>query len=152
MCKHSRRSCITYLLIYLELGTMERRRPQFNPWVGKIPWRRERQPTPVFWLENSMDCIAHGVAKSRTQLSDFHFQAPWKQRQEVPPTLTIANWRDLYAIYHSTTRKKHRETHVHVTGSFWPAFSRKWEVVAIRKKKGLLEIKKDHELYSLRVY
>ena len=22
-------------------------RPGFNPWVGKIPWRRERQPTPV---------------------------------------------------------------------------------------------------------
>ena len=21
----------------------------FNPWVGKIPWRRERQPTAVFW-------------------------------------------------------------------------------------------------------
>ena len=20
----------------------------FNPWVGKIPWRREWQPTPVF--------------------------------------------------------------------------------------------------------
>ena len=25
-----------------------RRRHQFNPWVGKIPWRRKRQPTPVF--------------------------------------------------------------------------------------------------------
>ena len=24
-------------------------RPEFNPWVGKIPWRRERLPTPVFW-------------------------------------------------------------------------------------------------------
>ena len=24
------------------------RRPGFDPWVGKIPWRRERQPTPVF--------------------------------------------------------------------------------------------------------
>ena len=24
------------------------RRPGFNPWVGKIPWRRERLPTPVF--------------------------------------------------------------------------------------------------------
>ena len=23
-------------------------RPGFNPWVGKIPWRRERLPTPVF--------------------------------------------------------------------------------------------------------
>ena len=24
------------------------RRPQFNPEVGKIPWRREQLPTPVF--------------------------------------------------------------------------------------------------------
>ena len=24
-------------------------------------------------LENSMDCIVHGVAKGQTQLSDFHF-------------------------------------------------------------------------------
>ena len=24
-------------------------------------------------LENSMDCIVHGVAESQTQLSDFHF-------------------------------------------------------------------------------
>ena len=23
-------------------------RPGFNPWVGKIPWRREGLPTPVF--------------------------------------------------------------------------------------------------------
>ena len=25
------------------------RRPGFDPWVGKIPWERERPPTPVFW-------------------------------------------------------------------------------------------------------
>ena len=25
----------------------------FNPWVGKIPWRRARQPTPVFLPEES---------------------------------------------------------------------------------------------------
>ena len=24
------------------------RRPGFNPWVGKIPWRRKWQSTPVF--------------------------------------------------------------------------------------------------------
>ena len=24
-------------------------RPRFHPWVGKIPWRRKRLPTPVFW-------------------------------------------------------------------------------------------------------
>ena len=26
------------------------RRPQFDSSVGNIPWRRERLPTPVFWL------------------------------------------------------------------------------------------------------
>ena len=41
--------------------------PGFDPWVGKIPWRREL-PTPVFWPGEF-----HGVPKSRTLLSDFHF-------------------------------------------------------------------------------
>ena len=27
---------------------MQLRKPRFNPWVGKIRWRREWQPTPVF--------------------------------------------------------------------------------------------------------
>ena len=25
------------------------RRPGFDSWVGKIPWGREKLPTPVFW-------------------------------------------------------------------------------------------------------
>ena len=24
-------------------------RHEFYPWVGKIPWRREQLPSPVFW-------------------------------------------------------------------------------------------------------
>ena len=28
---------------------LQRARPGFDPWVGKIPWKRERLPTPVFW-------------------------------------------------------------------------------------------------------
>ena len=27
---------------------LQSRRPRFDPWVGKIPWRKEWQPTPVF--------------------------------------------------------------------------------------------------------
>ena len=42
-----------------------------DPWVGKIPWRRERLPTPVFWPGEFL-----GVEKSWTRLSDFHFH--WK--------------------------------------------------------------------------
>ena len=26
------------------------RRRRFDPWVGKIPWRKKWQPAPVFWL------------------------------------------------------------------------------------------------------
>ena len=84
-----------------------------DSWVGKIRWRRDRLPTPVFLgfpcgsagkesacnvgdlslilglgrspgegkgyplqdsgLENTMDVIVHGVTKSQTQLSEFHF-------------------------------------------------------------------------------
>ena len=50
------------------------RRPQFDSWVRKIPWIRDRlYPLQYSCLENSMDCIVHGVTKSRTQLSDFNF-------------------------------------------------------------------------------
>ena len=50
-------------------------RPVFNPWVGKIPWRRERLPSPVFWPGKF-----HGItnmekskgSQSWTWLSDFH--------------------------------------------------------------------------------
>ena len=42
-------------------------------WVGKIPWRREL-PTPVFCLENSMDCIVHVVRESNTtERLSLHF-------------------------------------------------------------------------------
>ena len=46
----------------------------FDPWVGKIPWRRKRQPTPVFLPGKShgqRSLIVHGVAKSQTQLSEL---------------------------------------------------------------------------------
>ena len=43
----------------------------FNPWVGKIPWRREQLPTPVFQPGEFHG--VYGVTKSRTRLSGFHF-------------------------------------------------------------------------------
>ena len=53
------------------------RRHGFDPWVGKIPWRRKWQPTPVFlpgkaYGQRSLaHCVVHGVAKSQTRLSDW---------------------------------------------------------------------------------
>ena len=52
------------------------RRPRFNSWIGKIPWRRKRQPTPVFlpeeslWTEEPGGLQAMG-SQSQTQLSMY---------------------------------------------------------------------------------
>ena len=43
------------------------------PGLGRSPGERNGYPFQYSGLENFMDCIVHGVAKSRTQLSDFHF-------------------------------------------------------------------------------
>ena len=59
------------------------RRPRFNLWTRKIPWRREWLPTPVFLPENLMDrgawwAINHGVEKSlstHTQSSRWRGEA-----------------------------------------------------------------------------
>ena len=50
------------------------KRHGFDPWVGKIPWRRAWQPTPAFLLEKSHGrgawrATVCGVPKSQTQLS-----------------------------------------------------------------------------------
>ena len=57
------------------------RRCGFDPWVGKIPWRRAWQPTPVFLpgkfhgQRNLVGYTVPRVAKSQTWLSDW---AQWQ--------------------------------------------------------------------------
>ena len=110
------------------------RRPWFNSWVGKILWRRDGLPTPLFLgfpcgsagkesacnagnlgsipglrrspgegkgdplqysgLEKSVDCIVHGVAKSWTRLSDFHFTSLLHFLQDDQPPLLIIRMTD----------------------------------------------------------
>ena len=53
---------------YLQCGRLG-----FNPWVGKTPGGETGYPLQCSVLENSMDCIVHGVTKRWTGLSDFHF-------------------------------------------------------------------------------
>ena len=51
-------------------------RPGFYPWVGKIPWRRKRLPTPVFWPGECHGlCSPWGLKESDTteQLSLFTY-------------------------------------------------------------------------------
>ena len=50
------------------------RRLGFYPWAGRSPAEGKGSPLQYSGLENPMDCIVHGVIKTWTQLSDFHFQ------------------------------------------------------------------------------
>ena len=43
------------------------------PGLGNFPGEGKGYPLQYSGLENSMDCIAHGIAKNRTGLNDFHF-------------------------------------------------------------------------------
>ena len=43
------------------------------PGLGRFPGEGKDYQLQYCGLENSMDCIIQGVAKSRTRLSDFHF-------------------------------------------------------------------------------
>ena len=60
-----------------QLFCLQCRRPRFDSWVRKIPWRWDRVPTPVFlpeespWTEKPGRLhTVHGIAKSWTWLSD----------------------------------------------------------------------------------
>ena len=80
--------------IHLQCG-----RPRFDPWVGKIPWRRERLPTPVFWpgefhgLYSPRGCRESATAETLTFTSlshlgpvscSFSFTVPLRLSFSVP--------------------------------------------------------------------
>ena len=44
------------------------------PGLGRSPGEGNGYPFQYSGLENSMDCVVHGVANSLTRLIDFHFQ------------------------------------------------------------------------------
>ena len=64
-------------------------RPGFNPWVGKIPWRREWQSTPVF-----LPGEFHGQGSP----DGYH---PWGLRLVVTEWLTYTH-RPKWIIHHNS--------------------------------------------------
>ena len=51
----------------------------WETWVRSLGWedlleKGKATHSSILAFENSMNCIVHGVAKSRRRLCDFHFQ------------------------------------------------------------------------------
>ena len=62
------------------------RRPGFDPWVRKIPWRRKWQPTPVLLPGKShgqRSLVDYGPwdrkESDTTERLHFHFHFPWRK-------------------------------------------------------------------------
>ena len=79
-------SLVAQLVICLQCG-----RPKFDPWVRKIPWRRDRLSTPVFWL------------------GEFHeLYSPWGHKESDTTTwfsLSLSLWHCRCIHYHWATRE-----------------------------------------------
>ena len=60
--------------------------------LWRSPGEGKGYPLQYSDLENSMNCIVHGVARSWTQLSNFHFT----QRKNYDPLLRLVNKNAFY--------------------------------------------------------
>ena len=69
---HSIASLVAQLVKNLPGFLYQCGRPGFDPWVGKIPWRRERLSTLVFWPRE-----LHGLYSPwvRKELDTTHFSS-----------------------------------------------------------------------------
>ena len=66
-------------------------RPEFNPWVGKISWRRKWQPTPVF---------LPGKCHGQRSLVGY---SPWGRKES-----DTTEWLSDFSFFHT-----HTHTHTH---------------------------------------
>ena len=84
--------CITYIYTYMYVYgaslmsqlwriCLQCRRTGFDPWVRKIPWRREWIPIPVFFPgefhgQRSLKCLqSTGLQKARNDIATNTFQS-----------------------------------------------------------------------------
>ena len=113
-------------------STCPNRRHGFDPWVGKIPWRRKRQPTQFSCLENLMDrgawwATVHGVTKSQTQLkrlsthichevmgADAMILALWML--SLKPAFSLSSFTFIKRLYSSSSLSAITVCHLHIWG------------------------------------
>ena len=95
-----------------------------TPWLGRSPGEGNRYPLQNSGLENSIDCIVHGVSMSRTWLSDFHFHlsSSWILIKLLNPLCLDLVICRIIAVKHSPHRIV-KDTAHSVFCSVWQIFS-----------------------------
>ena len=75
-------------------------RHQFDFWVGKIPWRRDRLPTPVF-LGFPGGLAGKKYACNAGDLVSLGWEDPWKRERLLTPVFWPGEFHGLYGPWAS---------------------------------------------------
>ena len=113
------------------------------PGLGRSPGEGKDYPLQYSGLENSMDCILHGVAKSRTRLSDFHL-VPWCAR--VSEFLHKYNKSHVNCFKNKSARHTYLFHRFYFLGSFYPGLL---VLTSQRKLKEIFELSTKHNTHKL---
>ena len=88
------------------------------PWVGKIPWRRERLPTPLFWPGEFYGLYSPWGRKESDMTERLSFHLICGGETLTPCEYPIPHQSSNYFIY---SKISHHSFHIH----YWKVFSEK---------------------------
>ena len=105
----------------------------FDPLVGKIPWRRHGNPLQYYFLEtlhgqrSLVGYIVHGVAKSQTRLSNWHFHFPlgWWRGRPLVCIMCVADSKEMQHFIHLSPERCLRDDRP-VTLVYWMTWLIPW--------------------------
>ena len=115
------------------------REPRFDPWVGKIPWRRKWQPTPVFLPgESHGERILVGYSPwgckelDTTERLHFHRWKQWWKAKNVSSKRRNKKWMPILVtlIQHSSGNPGH-STHTRKVTNRNPKWKEKYKTVTV---------------------
>ena len=76
-------------------------RPGFHPWAGKIPWRRDRLPTPVFLGFPGGSAGKESAHNERPGFHSWVGKIPWRREQLPTPVFWPGEFHGLYSPWGS---------------------------------------------------
>ena len=81
------------------------RRPQFSPWVGKIPRRRDRLPTPAFMASLVAQTVKNSPAMQETWVQSLVGKILWRRAWLPTPVFLPGEspWTESYGVTKSQT-------------------------------------------------
>ena len=90
-------------------------RPGFKPWVGKIPWRRECLPTPVFLLgelhrQRNLAATVHRVTKESDTMKGLTLEWVLNTWYLVNTCTWVESWFNFLLVYACWTWLNHVAT------------------------------------------